>query len=274
MADRQNNSGTEASACTDPSRQEAEAWIHGRTDPVSPAAKAGRGGTGGGNYLLRGALIFLLFTGMAFLLWRWIGGTDSSGGWGQFAYFTIMALFVSASLASGRIWRNIRHLVIWVGIFTASLAVFSYRYELIAIKNRMVAELIPARGLPSASGVIRFPMAEDGHFHILAEVNGLPVRFLADTGASHIVFSPRDAARLGMDPDRLTFDRFYHTANGTVRGSSIRIDDFRVGTIHLRNIGASVNEAAMAQSLLGMTFFNRLESYEVRDGVLTLRWNS
>jgi aspartyl protease family protein len=96
---------------------------------------------------------------------------------------------------------------------------------------------------------------------------------LADTGASDIVLSPADAGRLGIETDKLPFDRFYETANGTVRGSSIRITDFVIGEIHLKEIGASVNEAQMGKSLLGMTFFRRLESYEVKNSVLTLYWS-
>ena len=49
----------------------------------------------------------------------------------------------------------------------------------------------------------------------------------------HIVLSPADAAKVGIDTDELRFDRFCETANGTVRGSSIRIADFRTGGIHL-----------------------------------------
>ena len=101
----------------------------------------------------------------------------------------------------------------------------------------------------------------------------MPILFLADTGASHIVLAPGDARKLGIAIEDLSFDRVYHTANGTVRGSSIRIDEFRVGSIHLEDIVASVNEAEMGRSLLGMTFFKRLNSYEVHNDVLTLYWN-
>jgi len=61
--------------------------------------------------------------------------------------------------------------------------------------------------------------------------------------------------------------------NGTVRGSSIRIANLRTGEIHLKEIGASVNEAEIRNSLLGMTFFKRLKSYEVKNDVLTLFWS-
>ena len=84
---------------------------------------------------------------------------------------------------------------------------------------------------------------------------------------------PCNAEKLGIKTDELRFDRFYETANGTVRGSSTQINDFRIGEIHLREIGASVNEAEMRNSLLGMTFFKRLKSYEVKNDVLTLYWS-
>jgi len=256
----------------------AEAWIHGDAVMKNPSGyRPGREGesdrhTGRGGYALRFAIVFTLLLVLAVLLTRRFGGFGSGEGTGQLVYAILMALFVSATLAAGRIWKNVQYLAIWAGIFILCWAIFSFRYELTAVKDRMVAELVPAEGYRGAPGTISYPMSDDGHFHIMAEVNGTPVRFLADTGASHIVLSPADATRLGMDPDRLVFDRFYRTANGTVRGSSIRIDDFRIGGIHLERIGASVNEAAMSQSLLGMTFFNRLDSYEVKERVLTLRW--
>ncbi|MCI5183497.1 MAG: TIGR02281 family clan AA aspartic protease, partial [Candidatus Electrothrix sp. AW1] len=77
----------------------------------------------------------------------------------------------------------------------------------------------------------------------------------------------------GFDLQQLKFNRIYETANGTVRGSSVRLDSFKVQGIYLQNIRASVNEASMSNSLLGMTFFKRLKRYEVRGDKLTLYWN-
>ncbi len=85
------------------------------------------------------------------------------------------------------------------------------------------------------------------------------------------MLSPADARRLGFDLGRLAFTEYYATANGTVRGAPIRLDEIVVGPIRLTNLRASVNEAAMDTSLLGMSFLNRLDSYEVRGDTLTLR---
>ena len=106
-----------------------------------------------------------------------------------------------------------------------------------------------------------------------ALVNNVPVTFLADTGAGNIVLSPGDAKKLGIEVEKLVFDRIYETANGTVRGSSVRLDDFKVHGIHFQGIRASINEAEMTNSLLGMTFSKRLKNYEVKEDKLTLHWS-
>ena len=110
-----------------------------------------------------------------------------------------------------------------------------------------------------------------GHFSVTATVNGRPVDFLIDTGASDIVLSPADARRIGYDPARLSFTRQYYTANGIGRGAPVRLDSFASGPIAYDGLAASVNEAPMSESLLGMTFLRRLDSYEVRRDVMILR---
>ena len=103
-------------------------------------------------------------------------------------------------------------------------------------------------------------------------VDGTPVRFLVDTGVTSVVLSPNDAERLGYDPAKLSFTGFVRTANGTVRTAPIRLGNLVVGDIRLTDVPAVVNQAAMGSSLLGMSFLDRLRSYEVRDGVLVIRW--
>lgn len=191
----------------------------------------------------------------------------------QIVYEILLILLVSSALASGRIRQNLKHLAIWIGIFIILMTGYSYRHELSGIKDRVLLEIIPSKGLQKTTDSISFPVSSDGHFHIRAKVNGIPIMFMADTGASDIVLSPADAKKLGINTDGLRFNRLYETANGTVRGSLIRIDDLSIGEIHLKEIAASINEAEMRGSLLGMTFFNRFSRYEVKNDVLTLYWS-
>ena len=62
----------------------------------------------------------------------------------------------------------------------------------------------------------------------------------------------------------------YRTANGTVTGAPVRLDEVRLGTIVLRDVRASVNGAAMNRSLLGMSFLGRLGGYQVTGDRMTL----
>ncbi|HSA81309.1 MAG TPA: TIGR02281 family clan AA aspartic protease [Geminicoccaceae bacterium] len=111
-----------------------------------------------------------------------------------------------------------------------------------------------------------------GHFVIDAVVNGVPLTFLVDTGASETVLTLDDARQLGFLPQSLDFSQRFRTANGVVRGAPVRLRELRIGQFSLYNVDASVNEAPLAISLLGMSFLDRLNGYEVADGRLVLRW--
>jgi clan AA aspartic protease (TIGR02281 family) len=111
-----------------------------------------------------------------------------------------------------------------------------------------------------------------GHFLVEASVNGVPIDFMVDTGASEIVLSPQDAMQLGFTPGSLSFTQEFESANGTVRGAPVELRELRIGQYQLFDVAASVNETAMPISLLGMSFLRRLSSYEVADGRLILRW--
>jgi clan AA aspartic protease (TIGR02281 family) len=111
-----------------------------------------------------------------------------------------------------------------------------------------------------------------GHFVVDAEVDGTPLTFLIDTGASDIVLSQADARQLGLEPRTLDYSRSYQTANGVVRAAPVQLRELRLGQLHLHDLDASVNERPLPVSLLGMSFLGRLQGYEVTDGRLILRW--
>jgi clan AA aspartic protease (TIGR02281 family) len=111
-----------------------------------------------------------------------------------------------------------------------------------------------------------------GHYVVEAVVNGAPITFLVDTGASSIVLTMDDAARLGFRPETLRFTQRFVTANGEVRGAPVTLRELRIGQFSLYDVPASVNEAPLSVSLLGMSFLRRLDGYAVEDGRLVLRW--
>jgi aspartyl protease family protein len=111
-----------------------------------------------------------------------------------------------------------------------------------------------------------------GHFLVEAVVNGVPIDFMVDTGASHVVLSLQDARKLGFTPTNLDFTQKFQSANGTVRAAPVELRELRIGQLRLFDLEASVNGGPLPISLLGMSFLQRLSSYEVARGRLILRW--
>jgi aspartyl protease family protein len=91
-----------------------------------------------------------------------------------------------------------------------------------------------------------------------------PVMFLVDTGVTNVVLTLRDTERLGYDPRDLEFSEAYKTANGSVRGAPIVLPQIAIGPTRMHDVAAAVNGAPMPDSLLGVTFLDRLEWFEVK----------
>ena len=126
--------------------------------------------------------------------------------------------------------------------------------------------------MANSSGEIRVPMNRDGHYWVTIDVNHTPVRFVVDTGASHVSLSYEDAVSIGLDPDGLNFNRVFNTANGTTNKAIIKLDRLTLGPIELSDIPASVSQQGrMDVSLLGMNFLNRLSSFKIENKELILK---
>jgi aspartyl protease family protein len=97
-----------------------------------------------------------------------------------------------------------------------------------------------------------------GHFVTIGAVNGNPVRFLVDTGATSIALPGREAERLGIDY-RKGARGMTQTANGPVAVYRVTLDRVSLGGIELRMVEGVVIEQGLDIALLGMTFLNRVE---------------
>jgi aspartyl protease family protein len=112
---------------------------------------------------------------------------------------------------------------------------------------------------------------ENGEFVVYGRVDGAPVKFVVDTGATDIVLAPQDAKRLGIDLDGLNFTSQFETANGVGRGAPSTVESLVIGPIRLTHVPVSINQAPMDSSLLGMAFLRQLQSFSVTGRKLTLR---
>jgi len=113
---------------------------------------------------------------------------------------------------------------------------------------------------------------DGGHFWLEAEVNGVAIQFIVDTGASAVVLTKADAERLGLHANEQDFTLRFQTANGDIDAAPARLDRIRIGDLIVDDVEAAVVDAPLETSLLGMTFLDRLAGYEVQDGSLLLRW--
>jgi aspartyl protease family protein len=127
---------------------------------------------------------------------------------------------------------------------------------------------------PSAVAANRLVYRADksGHFLVEAAVNGAPVRFLVDTGASFVSLTPDDARAAGITRGELDFSARAQTANGVARIAKVTLRDVRLDQLDIEDVPAVVMETAMPVSLLGMSFLKRLDGYEIRDGQLVISW--
>ncbi|PWR03235.1 TIGR02281 family clan AA aspartic protease [Meridianimarinicoccus roseus] len=117
---------------------------------------------------------------------------------------------------------------------------------------------------------IEVTRSPDGHYHLTLGVNGTPVEFLVDTGASEMVLSVQDAERVGIAHADLRFTGRAATANGTVQTARITLDRVELGGQVDRNVPAQVSGGAMPASLLGMTYLSRFASLSITGDTLTL----
>lgn len=112
-------------------------------------------------------------------------------------------------------------------------------------------------------GQIVLPRQADGHFYARLDVNGRPLTFMVDTGASQIVLSAADAAAVGIDKDTLRYLGQASTANGTVRTAQVTLDSVSLGGVTQADVRAVVNQGDMAGSLLGMSYLRNFSNIQI-----------
>jgi aspartyl protease family protein len=101
--------------------------------------------------------------------------------------------------------------------------------------------------------------AAGSHFAAEARVDGRPVDFMVDTGASYVTLRASDASRLGYNPRDRDYRVRVSTANGEGRAAAIELDRLEVGEITVRDVPALVVvDDALAVNLLGMSFLSRV----------------
>jgi aspartyl protease family protein len=179
-------------------------------------------------------------------------------------------MLVGSSLVARRmpIGQTLKMALLWVAIFGAMFVLFLFRDEGRAIWARAKADM----GVQSAQvsgSTLRIQKSDDGHFHVRAQVNGNPVDFLIDSGATTTTLSRVAANRAGVQPSG-GFPVLIDTANGTTQADRAEIADLRVGTIRQNDAKVLIGDGLGDTNLLGMSFLSSLKSWRVEGGTLIL----
>lgn len=177
-------------------------------------------------------------------------------------YYGLILLLPISALAARRIpiSQAMRMGLIWIGIFSAAFLV-------IAQRDRLTG-LWPRQAMPN--GVVRIPVADDGHFYAEVRINGVERRMLIDSGATTTALSEATARAAGLNVNESPFGSLIETANGRVTASHVTIAELSIGAIHLQDVGADVSSSFGDQDIIGMNVLRRLRSWRVEQGSLVL----
>jgi aspartyl protease family protein len=148
---------------------------------------------------------------------------------------------------------------------------YSYRFELRDAAERVAAELAP--GYVATHGThVEVVRGQTGDFALAAHINGAKVPMVLDTGASSVVLTQSAAKAAGLPIEVLNYSVNVDTANGRTHAAPVMLDRLAVGGLVERSVPALVVQSAeLKNNLLGMSFLNRLESWEVRGDRLRMR---
>lgn len=168
--------------------------------------------------------------------------------------------------------RTMRASVIWIGVFLGITFSYANRVELSEFYDRARGNILPSVALSTAQGEAELRRAWDGHYRAEAEVNGVTMRLMIDTGASMVLIPYEMAGELGLNPETLKFSVPVTTANGNSTVAPVRISSIKIGPIAIFDVQAAIAHPGMLNGgLLGMSFLDKLDETTFKGDKLILR---
>ncbi len=230
---------------------------------------------------MRNRLLLILLLGLllalAFLVLHGGGATIGDLPTQKFSSLAVkiaLAVFAAAMLLAlfrERISKAILAALIWTAVALILLIGYAYRLELREVSDRVLAELVP--GWAATHGrTVDIARSRGGDFSVNAQINGARVAMVLDSGASAVVLTQEAAKAAGLPLEVLDYSVSVDTANGRARAAPVTLDRLVVGGIVERSVPALIAQPGQLKtSLLGMSFLNRLQSWEVRGDKLMMR---
>ncbi len=223
-------------------------------------------------------LIFGLGLSLAVLVARHDVGTIAGLSTEDFASLTVRIVFLvvigGAVLMFFRenFMQALQGALLWAVIGLVLVVGYTYRFELKDVSDRVLSELIPGRATSRGARSVEIARGRAGDFSVSAQVNGARIPMALDTGASAVVLTQEAAKAAGLPLEVLSYNINVDTANGRTRAAAVTLDKVGIGGIVERSVPALIAQPGQLRtSLLGMSFLNRLESWEVRGEKLIMR---
>jgi len=170
-----------------------------------------------------------------------------------------------------RLSQALEAMLFWAVLGLLLVVGYTYRFELRDVSDRVIAELMPGHVAGHGRNV-EVVRGRGGDFALAAQINGARVPMVLDTGASSVVLTQEAAKAAGLPIEVLDYSVNVETANGRTRAAPITLDRLAVGGLTERAVPALVvQRGQLKNNLLGMSFLNRLESWEVHGDRLRMR---
>jgi aspartyl protease family protein len=229
--------------------------------------------------LLSWLLLTLLVVAIGLVLWQ--------GGYGAAPWFSLqvhsipgamlvvgVVVFIGGMLLTafhGRLSQALEAAMLWVLVVVLILVGYTYRGELREVGDRVLGQLSPGHAV-SHGRVVELARGHNGDFPVTTRVNGARVAMILDTGASTVMLTQEAARAAGLPLEVLDYSVDLDTANGRTKAAAVTLDRLAVGAIVERSVPALIVPGGQLRTnLLGMTFLNRLESWQVKGDRLMLR---
>ena len=164
-------------------------------------------------------------------------------------------------------------LVLAVLIATAGAVVaYGDPHQIARAKNTVSSTVSDLLRPYTAVRSVQISRSQGGEFALQAKINGVTAPMVIDTGATSVVLTYETAKAAGLPLELLEYDVDLETAGGHTRAARLTLDRLAIGKLVERSVPALVvPHGQMKTNLLGMSFLDRLESWEVRPDSLMLR---
>jgi len=172
-----------------------------------------------------------------------------------------------------RLSQALEAILFWTVVGLLLVVAYTYRFELRDVADRVIAEMMPGH-VAGHGRDVQVVRGNSGDFAVVAHINGARIPMVLDTGASSVVLTQEAAKAAGLPLEVLNYTVNVDTANGRTRAAAVTLDRLAVGGLTERAVPALVAQPGqMKNNLLGMSFLNRLASWEVRGDKLRMRGN-